>query len=48
MVFYEDLTQVQIAQRTGVPLGTVKSHARRGLHRLRLAIDLGDAHGTGS
>ncbi|MFD5503656.1 RNA polymerase sigma factor [Streptomyces sp. NPDC127061] len=48
MVFYEDLTQVQIAQRTGVPLGTVKSHARRGLHRLRLAIDLGDAHGKGS
>lgn len=47
MAFYEDLTQVQIAQRTGVPLGTVKSHARRGLHRLRLAVDLGDAHGTG-
>ncbi|MFH9658940.1 RNA polymerase sigma factor [Streptomyces sp. NPDC017248] len=48
MAFYEDLTQAQIAQRTGVPLGTVKSHARRGLHRLRLAVDLGDAHGTGS
>ncbi|MFE2050585.1 RNA polymerase sigma factor [Streptomyces sp. NPDC059459] len=41
MAFYEDLTQVQIAERTGVPLGTVKSHARRGLRRLRLAVDQG-------
>ncbi|MFD0319040.1 RNA polymerase sigma factor [Streptomyces flavalbus] len=48
MAFYEDLTQVQIAERTGVPLGTVKSHARRGLHRLRTAVDRGDAPGAGS
>ncbi|MBQ0885360.1 sigma-70 family RNA polymerase sigma factor [Streptomyces sp. RM72] len=47
MAFYEDLTQVQIAERTGVPLGTVKSHARRGLHRLRTAVDRGDTLDTG-
>ncbi|MFF3532270.1 RNA polymerase sigma factor [Streptomyces rubiginosohelvolus] len=39
MTFYEGLTQAEIAARTGMPLGTVKSHCRRGMNRLRRAIE---------
>ncbi len=47
LAFLEDASHQQIVQRTGMPLGTVKSHIRRGLIALKQQLQkVGLEHGA--
>lgn len=44
LAYFEDLSQQEIATQLEMPLGTVKSHLRRGLAELRDLLGLNEAH----
>jgi RNA polymerase sigma-70 factor (ECF subfamily) len=46
LAYKDELTQTEIAERLGWPLGTVKTRTRRALQRMRQAMTTGLEHGA--
>lgn len=47
MAYFAGLTHVEIAERVGIPLGTVKGRIRLAMEKLRDALRVPEAHGRG-